>query len=98
MEQKNVLALLKSHRAYFLQKYPLETLALFGSFARGEATQSSDVDILYMLRSGASMDFDMYLEFEAELKKLLGKEIDLVNAKKLNPLVKLHTQSEMVYV
>lgn len=98
MQKNHILAYLKSHKAYFLQKYPLETLALFGSFARDEETPTSDVDILYALRLGASMDFDTYLAFERELQTLLGRNIDLVNEKKLNPLVKLHAQKELIYV
>lgn len=98
MDKSQILAHLKSHKAYFLQKYPLETLALFGSFARNEETLTSDIDILYAIRSGASMDFDTYLAFETELQGLLGRNVDLVNEKKLNPLVKLHALKEFIYV
>ena len=38
-------------------KYPIESLALFGSFARGEATEQSDVDILVEFNGSIGWQF-----------------------------------------
>ncbi|MCD8004842.1 MAG: nucleotidyltransferase domain-containing protein [Oscillospiraceae bacterium] len=60
------------------RKYQLKSVYLFGSYARREATESSDVDIL-IDRTGSKIHgmFDMGGLYN-DLKEKIGKEIDLV--------------------
>ena len=62
------------------QKYKLPAVYLFGSYARGEATEHSDIDIL-IDRSNSSIYgkglFGMAAVYE-DLREALGKELDLV--------------------
>lgn len=60
--------------------------ALFGSVARGEATESSDIDILVDLPRGKSL-FDL-AGLQMKLTEALGSEVDVVTYNSLNPLVK----------
>lgn len=50
--------------------------SLFGSVARGEANEKSDIDILVELPKDRTM-FDL-MDLEEKLKAKLGKEVDLV--------------------
>lgn len=65
------------------RKYRIPAVYLFGSYARGEATENSDVDIL-IDREGSSIRgmFDMGGLYE-ELRSSVGKEIDLVTLQTL---------------
>ena len=65
------------------QKYRIPAVYLFGSYARNEATDKSDVDIL-IDREGSSIRgmFDMGGLY-AELRESVGKEIDLVTLQTL---------------
>ena len=59
----------------FLKSYPeIKCAYLFGSYARGEATQKSDVDILVVLDKPMGMK---YFGIPDDLEKLLGKAVDL---------------------
>ena len=60
------------------QKYQLRAVYLFGSYARNEATDTSDVDIL-IDRNGSIIHgmFDMGGLYN-DLRESVGKEIDLV--------------------
>ena len=59
----------------FLKSYPeIKCAYLFGSYARGEATQKSDVDILVVLDKPIGMK---YFGIAADLEKQLGKIVDL---------------------
>ena len=62
------------------QKYKLPAVYLFGSYARGEAAENSDVDIL-IDRAGSSIHgrglFGMAAVYN-DLREALGKELDLV--------------------
>ena len=51
-------------------------LAVFGSVARGEATQDSDVDLLVEAPEGTS-SFD-FVRFQQLIEKVLGRKIDLI--------------------
>ncbi|MCJ7740609.1 nucleotidyltransferase family protein [Candidatus Microgenomates bacterium] len=62
--------------------------ALFGSQAREEATDTSDVDILVKFQKGQTPSFFQLDDFEEELKKLIGKKIDLVTVNSLSPYLR----------
>jgi predicted nucleotidyltransferase len=59
---------------------------LFGSFARGEANEGSDVDILVRLEK--PMSLLQLIRFERELSEKAGRDIDLVTENSLNPLIR----------
>lgn len=60
--------------------------AIFGSHARGEATEASDVDLLVELPEAASL-FDL-VGLELDLQEKLGKKVDVVTYRALHPLLK----------
>jgi predicted nucleotidyltransferase len=68
--------------AYFKDK-PVKKVYLFGSFARGEATENSDVDLLveydYESQKRASL-FDV-LRYKQELESAMNHGVDLVSEK-----------------
>jgi len=59
-----------------IQKYNVTEVYLFGSYARGEATRSSDVDI-YCDKGSIRTMFNL-IEFKEELEKALGRKVDVV--------------------
>jgi predicted nucleotidyltransferase len=61
----------------------VQTLALFGSFARGEQRVDSDVDLLIDLASGPRL-FDRYMDASALLSQLLGREVHLSTVDNMN--------------
>lgn len=98
MTKNEILQYLHMHKAEFSQRYNVEKMALFGSFARNEAQAKSDIDIVYSLKKGAKMSYDKYIELEESLRKSFNANVDLVNEKKLNPLVKIHALKDFIYV
>ena len=74
----------------FCRRYPILRLEVFGSVARGEAKEDSDVDLLVTFGPGLpkGMAYFAYVDdLEKELESLLGCEVDLVerNAVEQNP-------------
>lgn len=59
-----------------LSRYDVREAYLFGSFARGEQTPDSDIDL--RLVCGDSMTFGTLYELSLELEKELGREIEIV--------------------
>ncbi len=98
MTKKEIINYLKKNKEEFEKKYNIEKIALFGSFARNEASEDSDIDLIYSLKDGCKMTFDKYLTFENNLKKSLNSKVDLINEKKLNPLIKMNALKDFIYV
>ncbi len=63
-----------------LTQYDVSEAYLFGSFARGEQTPDSDIDL--RLACGNTMTFGTLYELSHELEKELGRKVDIVT----NPL------------
>ena len=94
MTKENILEVLKTKKT----TYCIKTFILFGSVANGTNTNNSDIDIAYIEDEKIRLNFDNYLKLEDELKKIFNAKIDLINYKKFNPLIKLHSQKEFIYV
>jgi len=68
-------------------------IALFGSFARGEQTPSSDVDILVEL---ADSRFDTYMDVKFFLEARFGRTVDLVVRDAVKPRLRKHIIDEAI--
>ena len=69
------------------ERYGVAELSLFGSVARGTATESSDVDVLYVMAPGRALRFAIN-RLEDELTNLFGRRVDLVSKQSLHPLLR----------
>lgn len=69
-------------------------VALFGSFARGTQTKSSDIDILIDSDSGFNL-LDL-IGIEQELAELLGRKVDVVTRRSLSPHFKPFIESSLI--
>jgi len=69
-----------------LRKHGVRKAGLFGSIVRGEATETSDIDILVEFGEGKSL-LDL-VGLKLELQELLGKKVDVITYKSLHPLLK----------
>lgn len=76
-----------SRLAELCRRYGVAELAVFGSVARGEASEASDVDLLYVLAPGAHLGFAIN-ELEDELAKLFERPVDLVAKRVLHHLIR----------
>jgi hypothetical protein len=73
---KHILSKLKREKPHLLETYKVESLGVFGSFARQEQTPSSDLDLLVSFSEPPSLF--TFLELEHYLSELLETKVDLV--------------------
>lgn len=74
--RQRILAALAEHRNDIATRFGVSALALFGSAARGELRDGSDVDVLVAFEGPAT--FDGYFGLKDYLEALLGRSVDLV--------------------
>ena len=90
------MQVLQSNRDEIVRRFGVERLALFGSVARDEAGDDSDVDVLVAFSSPAS--FDAYYGLLHFLEAGLGCRVDLVTEKSLHPRLRTRVDREAVRV
>lgn len=73
--------------AAICDKYGIAELKIFGSRARGTARPDSDIDILYTLRPGRRLGWEIE-QLADELAGLFGFHVDLVSSRALHPLLR----------
>jgi len=82
-----------------LLKPYVKRISLFGSYARGEETTDSDIDILIALKPSESrpvLGLFEFINLEQELKKKLGRDVDLVTEEGLNHRRKPYIEKDRV--
>ncbi len=77
------------------KRYPISSMALFGSYARNEQTEVSDIDIM--------VEFDgrigsRFIDLANELENALGVKVDLVSKKGIKDHYLKAIQSDFIYV
>lgn len=95
MDQEQIIERIRAHRGR-LTELGVSSLSLFGSVARGEATEASDVDLLVRFEGRAT--FDRYMDLKLFLEDLLGRRVDLVTEKALREEVRPHVEQELLRV
>jgi predicted nucleotidyltransferase len=81
--KEDVFTLLRQNGAQ-LRRYGVSRLSVFGSFARGEPKDDSDVDILVEFEPGRKT-FDNFMGLADYLEELFGRKVDLLTPESLNP-------------
>ena len=60
------------------KKYKIKKAYLFASYARGEATVTSDVDVMIVKKNSSIVTLLNLAEFETELQEALNKNVDVI--------------------
>ena len=77
-------------------QYGVKKLFLFGSYARGEAQDRSDIDLLVEFEK--TPDLLSFIELEEFLTHKLGNKVDLVPKRKLHQRIKAQVLQEAIAV
>ena len=93
---KRQLSTLKKRIIPILKRNDVIRAGIFGSYARGEATKKSDIDILikYNKKKSLLQLVGLKLEFE----DTLGKNVDLIEYSIIHPLLKERIRKEEVKI
>jgi len=87
------LHVLHEQRLLLTRRFPIRRLALFGSWARGEAREDSDVDVMVDVDPSIGLGF---IELAEELERALGRRVDLVSRRAIRPAYWKRIEPELI--
>jgi len=96
MTTEDVFARLRTFKESRQAEYGLSSLGVFGSFARGEAQEESDVDVVF---ETSEPNLFRTSRMKQELEELLARRVDVVRLReRMNPRLKRRILQEARYV
>ena len=93
MNRDDVLSALEAHRPELERRFGVVSLDLFGSFARGQAREDSDIDLLVRFEGRTTLAHE--LDVQDYLEALLGRPVDLVPAERLRPEYRPYVEKDI---
>ena len=94
IDKTNILNYLKEHYSEFKNKYHVEQIGLFGSYARDEATENSDIDIFVKMKPSI---FDM-VAIKEQIENDLNRKVDIIREhKNIKPIFLKMIQKDLIY-
>jgi predicted nucleotidyltransferase len=95
--RNQILAFLAQNKKLFRDRYHIIRIGLFGSYARGEQTTKSDVDLLVEFEENTQELYDLKIQIKEFIKNGLDIEVDICREKYIKPRIKNSILKETVY-
>ncbi len=96
LTKKMILSVLKNSKSH-LTAWGVQSVGLFGSFVRGDATPESDIDILVEF-DAEQKSYDNFIDTCYFLEDLFQRKVELVTKESLSPYIKPYILKEVQYV
>ncbi len=96
MNRDEVLNALRAHKPTLAERFGVTRLALYGSFARDQATPDSDVDVL--VEFDTPPDWRRYFGAQFYLEDLLGRTVDLATDGEVRAEIRPYVERDSIYV
>ena len=93
LTREEILAVLREQHEELRHRYPIHRMALFGSWARGDFGEDSDVDVLVEVDPSIGLRF---VDLGEELERALGRRVDLVSRRAIKPSLWERIEPELV--
>jgi len=75
ISQSEIIKRIAENKPFLKTKFGVEKIGIFGSYAKNNFSESSDIDVLIELRE---QKYDFWVYVKLYLEKLLGKPVDLI--------------------
>jgi len=99
MNTKNeIISFLQDNRIFLSNQFYITKIGLFGSFARNEQTDTSDVDLLIELENGTQNIHELKTSLKKFLSKAFNRNVDIARVKYLKPYAKKLILKDTIYI
>ncbi|HHN47628.1 MAG TPA: nucleotidyltransferase [Bacteroidales bacterium] len=97
-DKQQILNYLASNKDRFRKEYHLKRIGIFGSFARGEQTESSDIDLIVEFEEGTEDLFGLKQRLKSEIQSIFEMPVDICREKYIKSFFRNQIQQEAKYV
>lgn len=94
MKRDHIETILKQQKTFLKEQYYVNKIGVFGSYAREEQTDESDIDILVEFNRPVGFEF---IELKYHLESVFNKQVDLVTINGLKPSMKEDILNEVLF-
>ncbi|WP_417915314.1 nucleotidyltransferase family protein [Candidatus Electronema sp. JM] len=98
IDKYEIITFLNQYFSFFDTEYNVSKIGLFGSFARNEQSDNSDIDIIIEFKEGTENIYERKNALREFLSKHFQREVDLCREKYLKPYVRDYLKNEIIYV
>ncbi|TFH16811.1 MAG: nucleotidyltransferase [Lentisphaerales bacterium] len=91
----DIIATLRQAKPEIEGRFGVRSMAIFGSHARGESREDSDVDILVDVDPAIGLEFVSLADM---LQELLGAKVDLISRRSVQPRNWKYIEPDLIYV
>lgn len=92
---EEIIEIINQHRKELENKFKVKTIALFGSYVRGDQTPQSDVDIMVEFKEPVGFLFVHLADF---LEEILETDVDLLTPDAIKPNRRKYVMEDLIYV
>jgi hypothetical protein len=96
MNHKSLISLLANRREEIVRRFSIKKLGVFGSAARDEMHEGSDIDVLVEFQT--SPTFDAYMDLKFYLEDLFKANVDLVIEDDVKPRMRPFIEKDLIRV
>ncbi|ADV46102.1 nucleotidyltransferase family protein [Nitratifractor salsuginis] len=94
LDRDQILSVLRDYKKRYGSRYGIIEIGVFGSYARGDADEESDVDVFLKLERP---DLFLLSRIRLDLEELLGIPTDVIQVRrKMNRFLKKHIEEEAI--
>ena len=96
LTREDVLELLRSHKRVLKERFGVAEISLFGSFARDEATEDSDIDVVVEFAEAPT--FKTYFGAQIYIEDLFGRKVDLATEGEIRKEILPYVKQDLIEV
>jgi len=95
ISKEDIITIIYANRKQII-RFGVKRLGLFGSFVRGEQTETSDIDLLVEFTEGKK-NYDNFIQLSFFLEKILDHKVELITSESISPYIKPYIINEVEY-
>ncbi len=92
---EQIKKIINQHRRELEETYKVRKIAIFGSYARGDQNEKSDIDIIVEFKEPVGFTFIHLADF---LEEILNRKVDLLTPDAIKPNRRKYIMKELTYV
>ncbi len=98
LQQKEILDYLKRNQKLFVEQFNVVKIGIFGSFARNEQTEESDIDIIIEMPKETEHIFEKRQNLKELLSNHFSKPVDVCHQRAIKPIFRELILKDVIYV